>query len=432
MRFPTPSRSRHGAVFLPLFAAATLGLALWQPAASAQIGASATSPVQPPPPPEFDPATEPAVRAVAQVMPAVVNIATERVIRRPVRDPFEEFYDRFFGESGGPPTGGRVLQQRVRSLGSGFVVDGDGLIVTNEHVVERAGDMKIQVTFADGTSYPARYLAGDAKTDLALIKIEPARGAKVGTFPHIDLGVLSPNLLGQTLLVLGNPVGYNSSVSRGILSAQNREITVDGVTFKGLLQTDAAINPGNSGGPLIDLAGRLVGISSVKMAFTPQGTPAQGLGFAIPGKIVATKIAELRRAAASGSRSTATADAGSASSSPSSPPSSSADRNRDFTPNARRLFGLTLKSRDDGESGLLIVAVEPDSPAARAGIRSGMLVLKVGTYTARDHARIDALLRDVPGGTAVDWTLGPAGSRRALLSSQATTVTLMARASQEL
>ncbi len=421
MRFPTSPRSRRGATFLRLFAVAMLWLAAGS-SARAQIGATAT-PVQPPPPPEFDPATEPAVRAVAQVMPAVVNIATERVIRRPVRDPFEEFYDRFFGETGRPPVGGRVLQQKVRSLGSGFVVDSDGLIVTNEHVVERAGDMKIQVTFADGASFPARYLAGDAKTDLALIKIEQPRDGKGRTFPHIDLGVLSPNLLGQTLLVLGNPVGYNSSVSRGILSAKDREITVEGVTFKGLLQTDAAINPGNSGGPLIDLAGRLVGISSVKMAFTPQGTPAQGLGFAIPGKIVATKIADLRRSAASRGSSSSTADAAGT--------VGPADR-KEATPNARRLFGLTLKSRDDGEAGLLVVAVEPDSPAARAGIRSGMMVLKVGTYTARDAARIDALLRDVPGGTAVDWTLGPAGNRRALLSSQATTVTLVARATQEL
>ncbi len=409
--------SRLPAVFLVSLVVAAAALAPIFPVARAQIGATA-SPVQPPPPPEFDPATEPAVRAVAQVMPAVVNIATERVIRRQVRDPFEEFYERFFGDGG--TYGGRVMQQKVKSLGSGFVVDSDGLIVTNEHVVERAADMKIQVSFADGTSYPARYLAGEAKADLALIKIEPPRDARGKAFPHIDLGIISPNLLGQTVLALGNPVGYNSSVSRGILSATNREITIDNVTFKGLLQTDAAINPGNSGGPLIDLAGRLVGMSSVKMAFTPQGTPTQGLGFAIPGKTVANKVAELRRSAASQNNSGRSA-------------AGTSDPGRDTTPNARRLFGLTLKARDDGgDPGLVVAAVEADSPASKGGIRAGMIVLKVGTYPARDAARIDALLREVPGGTAVDWTVGPPGGRRTLLSAQATTVTLLARTTQEL
>ena len=420
MRTPTSGRPRHRAVFLVGVTVTTLwSLPFFREHACAQEGGSigaTVSPVQPPPPPDFDPATEPAVRAVAQTMPAVVNIATERVIRRQVRDPFEDFYERFFGESGdnGGGSGSRVLQQKVKSLGSGFVVDADGLIVTNEHVVERAADLKIQVTFADGSSYPARYLAGDPKTDLAIIKIEPPRTERNRTFPHIDLGTVSPCLLGQTVLALGNPVGYNSSVSRGILSAKNREITIDNVTFKGLLQTDAAINPGNSGGPLIDLAGRLVGMSSVKMAFTPQGTPTQGLGFAIPAKLVADKVTDLRRRATA-----STADGGTS--------------DRSTTPNARRLFGLTLKARGDGDSGLLVAAVEADSPASRAGIRSGMIVLKVGTYAARDAARIDALLRDVPGGTAVDFTVGPpAGNRRSLLASQATTVTLQARVTQEL
>src|SRR6202012_3171888 len=102
--------------------------------------------------------------------------------------------------------------------------------------------------------------------------------------PYINLADLSPNLLGETVLVLGNPLGYGSSVARGILSAKNRTVTVGGAGYKKLIQTDAAINPGNSGGPVVDISGKLVGISSVKMAFTPQGVPTQGLGFAIPGE----------------------------------------------------------------------------------------------------------------------------------------------------
>ena len=101
--------------------------------------------------------------------------------------------------------------------------------------------------------------------------------------PYISLEDLSPDLLGETVLAVGNPLGYGLSVSRGILSALKRTVTVDEMEYKDLIQTDAAINPGNSGGPLIDIGGKLVGVNSVKMAFTPQGVPTQGIGFAIPG-----------------------------------------------------------------------------------------------------------------------------------------------------
>ncbi len=118
--------------------------------------------VKPPaPPPEFDPATEPAVVAVARVLPAVVNIATERTIRQKVQDPFEDFYEQFFNAPSNRRP--REYQQTVQSLGSGFLIDEDGDIVTNEHVVERAADLKIQVTFSDGASLPARYVSGDAR-----------------------------------------------------------------------------------------------------------------------------------------------------------------------------------------------------------------------------------------------------------------------------
>ncbi len=280
--------------------------------------------VKPPaPPPEFDPATEPAVVAVAKVLPAVVNIATERTIRQKVQDPFEDFYEQFFNAPSNRRP--REYKQTVQSLGSGFLIDAEGNIVTNEHVVERAADLKIQVTFSDGASLPARYVSGDAQADLALIKVDRGEHYSGKPFPFINLNNPSPNLLGETVLVLGNPLGYNSSVARGILSANDREITVEETNYKHLLQTDAAINPGNSGGPLIDLAGRLVGISSVKLAFTPQGTPTQGLGFAIPARTVAAKIAEFRDAAAH-------------------PPTAKRSAPANASPNARRLFGLQLQT----------------------------------------------------------------------------------------
>src|SRR5438067_12699922 len=236
-----------------------------------------------------DPASEPVVLAVAKVMPAVVNINADRVVRRQIGDAFEDFAAEFFGTYRSQP---REVRQTLQSLGSGFIVDPAGYIVTNEHVVQRAAELKIEVTMNDCKVYNARYITGDEKKDLAFIKIE----AKAD-FLFIDLNNISPNLLGETVRVVGNALGYGSSISRGVLSGTKRDITVEDLEYKDLIQTDAAINPGNSGGPLIDLSGRLVGISSAKMAFTPQGVPTQGLGFAIPADTVRTSVAQFKEVA---------------------------------------------------------------------------------------------------------------------------------------
>src|SRR4029079_15976370 len=238
---------------------------------------------------QADPASEPAVLAVAKVLPAVVNINTERIVKRTVRDPLDDFYAQFFGYNRFRP---REVRQTLQSLGSGFIIDPAGYIVTNQHVVERAADLKIHVTTNDGKTYNAHYIIGDDKTDLAFIKIDAETA-----FPFISLDNISPNLLGQTVIVVGNAVGYGSSISRGVLSAVKRDITVDETDYKGLVQTDAAINPGNSGGPVIDLSGRLVGIASAKMAFTPQGVPTQGLGFAIPADVVRDSVNQFKKVA---------------------------------------------------------------------------------------------------------------------------------------
>src|SRR5436853_2834143 len=235
---------------------------------------------------QADPASEPAVLALAKVLPAVVNINTERVAGQTVRDPIEAFYAQFFGNYRSRP---REIRQTLQSLGSGFIVDPAGYIVTDQHVVERAADLKIQVTTNDAKTYKADYITGNDKTDLAFIKID-AKAA----FPFINLDDISPNLLGQTVIVVGIAVGYGSSISRGALSAVKRDITIDNVEYKDLVQTDAAINPGNSGGPVIDLSARLVGISSAKMAFTPQGVTTQGMGFAIPADVVRENVAKFK------------------------------------------------------------------------------------------------------------------------------------------
>jgi serine protease Do len=331
-----------------------------------------------------DPAQEPSVVAVGKAMPAVVNINTERVVKRTVRDPYDDFFYNFFGGQMRPP---RTVRQTVQSLGSGFIVDPSGYIVTNEHVVERAADLKISVTTSDGTTYDAQYVAGTRESDLALIKIE----AKT-PLPFIDVNDLSPNYLGQTVLVLGNPLGYGSSVSRGILSAQKRAITVDEVEFKDLLQTDAAINPGNSGGPLVDLAGKLVGVSSVKMAYTPQGVPTQGLGFAIAGATVRERVEEFKKAATEKPK-----------------------RKTVPTSLARRYFGLHLQdlSPELAESlglpeasGVLVADIDPRSVADEAGFKRGLVIHSVGRYAVTSTQQIEDLLEQVSTGSVVDFTIG--------------------------
>ena len=328
--------------------------------------------------------------AVAKVLPAVVNINTERVVRRTVRDPFEDLYAQFFGNYRARP---REIRQTVQSLGSGFIVDAEGHIVTNQHVVERAADLKIKVTTNDGKNYSAHYITGDDKTDLAFIKIDAP-----GPFAFVSLDNLSPNLLGETVLVVGNAVGYGSSISRGVLSATKRDISIDNIDYKNLVQTDAAINPGNSGGPVIDISGRLVGISSAKMAFTPQGVPTQGLGFAIPADVVRDSVNKFKAYAGKhpGGKSPPGGEETGAS-------------------NAERVLGLQLQNLSDDLSGalgyargrgVLIAAVEPDGPADEVGIERGLVLYRVGNHDVNSVDQAERLLKSARTGASVDLTVG--------------------------
>ena len=339
---------------------------------------------------QADPAAEPAVLAVAKVLPAVVNINTERVIRRSVRDPIEDFYAQFFGYYQGRP---REIRQTLQSLGSGFIVDPAGYIVTNQHVVARAADLKIQVTTNNGKTYNAHYITGDDKMDLAFIKIDSK-----DSFPFINLDNISPNLLGETVLVVGNAVGYGSSISRGVLSATKRDISIENMDYKNLVQTDAAINPGNSGGPVIDISGRLVGISSAKMAFTPQGVPTQGLGFAIPADVVRDSVKNFKAFAEKhpGGKNQPAADETS-------------------TSNAERMFGMQLQDLNEELTealgyepgqGVLISGVEPNSPADQAGIERGVVIYRVGKHDVNSVKDIENLLGRASSGTSVDFTVG--------------------------
>ena len=342
-------------------------------------------------PTPIEPATEPAVVAVEKVLPAVVNINTERVVRRQVRDPFDDFAAQFFGVYRNRP---REIRQTLQSLGSGFLVDPSGYIVTNEHVVERAADLKIEVITNDNKSFKGRYITGDPKKDLAFIKIDSDK-----PLPFVNLHDISPNLLGQTVIVVGNALGYGSSISRGVLSGVKREITINNNDYHDLLQTDAAINPGNSGGPLIDLSGRLVGISSAKMAFTPQGVPTQGLGFAIPAAVVRESVERFKRIAEK---------------QPAPKPGATEGEETGST-NADRLFGLQLQDLTDdladalglaSGKGVLISAVEPESPADQSGFERGLVIYRIGKYEVNSVKDVERLLAQADSGSSVDFAVG--------------------------
>jgi serine protease Do len=339
---------------------------------------------------QTDPAAEPAVLAVARVLPAVVNINTERVVRRTVRDPIEDFYAQFFGYYEGRP---REIRQTLQSLGSGFIVDPAGYIVTNQHVVARAADLKIKVTTNNDKTYSAHYITGDDKKDLAFIKIDSK-----DSFPFINLDNISPNLLGETVLVVGNAVGYGSSISRGVLSATKRDISIDNVDYKNLVQTDAAINPGNSGGPVIDISGRLVGISSAKMAFTPQGVPTQGLGFAIPADVVRDSVKTFKAFAEKhpGEKVQPAADETSGS-------------------KVEQMFGMQLQDLSQELTtalgyapghGVLISAVEPNSPADEAGIERGLVIYRVAKNEVNSVNDVEKVLARASTGSNVDFLVG--------------------------
>jgi len=225
----------------------------------------------------------PVVLAVQKALPSVVNIGTEMMVNvlydDPVRSARDRMVDQLLGDAEGVRSspGSRV----EHSLGSGVIVSEDGYILTNFHVVERSS--RIRVTLSDEATYDAVLVAGDEISDLALIKIDPIE-------PLVAIDIVEDSvepLLGETVIALGNPFGLEHSVSVGVLSARDREATYQGqVLFRDILQTDAAINPGSSGGPLLNINGRLMGVS---VAVSQDG---QSIGFAVPAKRVQALLAK--------------------------------------------------------------------------------------------------------------------------------------------
>jgi len=218
----------------------------------------------------------PVVKAVEKVAPAVVNISTtKRVTRKFASVHYDREMDLFFRRF-------RPRSETLRSLGSGAIIDPDGFVVTNHHVVNAADTITVTVLDADGNekSYRATEINSDPANDLALIKIEG------GPFPHVEIAEVDDLMIGETVIAMGNPIGLGHTVTTGVLSAKGRSLTVsETVRLDDLLQTDASINPGNSGGPLLDINGRLIGVNTAIVRYL-RGTPIEGIGFSL----AATKV----------------------------------------------------------------------------------------------------------------------------------------------
>jgi serine protease Do len=271
-----------------------------------------------------------------------VSVVTTRVVRT---DPFglfrDEFWDRFY-----PPT---EYRERIPGLGSGVIVDPKGLILTNEHVVRNAEEIK--VTLTDGREMPARVLGGSATYDLAVLKVDAKN------LPAAPLGDSDGLVVGEWAIAIGNPFGYllndtQPTVTAGVVSATRRDIkseATDTGVYKNMIQTDAAINPGNSGGPLVNGDGEVIGINT--FIFT-KGGGSLGIGFAIPINLARRMVEEIEkygrvRAAWPGMQV------------------------QEVTPYLARRLGYT----DTG--GLVVSRVESGGPADRAGVRIGDRIRQV-------------------------------------------------------
>jgi len=298
-----------------------------------------------------------------KMKPLVVNISTTQVseARGPHEfgnpfgedDPFNEFWRRFFG---GPNPRG---PQRQRSLGSGFIVDSDGSILTNNHVVENA--QKIMVRLADDQEYEAKVIGRDPKTDIAVIKIEAKKALPAASFGDSDRLEV-----GEWVVAIGNPFGLDSTVTSGIVSAKGRHIGQG--PYDNFIQTDASINPGNSGGPLINLRGEVIGINTAIFSRTGGNI---GIGFAIPINLVKELLPQLR-----GKGKVTRGYLG--------------VLIQKVTPEIAESLGM------DRARGALVANVSKDGPAEKAGVKVGDVIVEFDGAEVRDSSDLPIIVARTP------------------------------------
>ncbi len=352
-RMTTPARHPAAAIFL---AAAIVWPALTVPAA-ARGGPEGIADV------------------AEQVIDAVVNISTKQTVdmqsnvmpKLPPGSPFEEFFEEFFknrqGKNGGAPT-----PRRVNSLGSGFIIDPAGLVVTNNHVIADADE--VNVILNDHTVLKAEVIGRDTKTDLALLKVKPTKPLKAVKFGDSDT-----LRLGEWVIAIGNPFSLGGTVTAGIVSARNRDIQSG--PYDNYIQTDAAINRGNSGGPLFNLSGEVVGVNTA--IISPSGGSI-GIGFAVPSKTVVPVIDQLR----------------------------------EFKEVRRGWLGVRIQQVTDEIAdslnvkparGALIAGIDDKGPAKPAGIEPGDVIVKFDGKDIKEMRDLPRIVADTTVGKNVAVTI---------------------------
>ena len=304
---------------------------------------------------------------VEVLAPAVVNIATSLSPESQDREspfgelppgtPHEEFYE-FFNRRGNGPS------QPITSLGSGFIIHPDGLVVTNNHVIADADE--ITVVLHDNTRLKAEIIGRDPKTDLALLKVDNGE-----SLPYVDFGDSDAARVGDWVIAIGNPFGLGNTVTAGILSARGRDINAG--PYDNFLQTDAPINRGNSGGPMFDMNGKVIGVNT--LIYSPSGGSV-GIGFATPSAIVGPVIEQLRQ----------------------------------FGQTRRGWLGVRIQtvSPEIAEShglaaaqGALVAAVIEDSPAAEGGLKKGDIILRFNGEEVPNRRALPRIVADTAVGSSV-------------------------------
>src|SRR6186713_2389511 len=318
-----------------------------------------------------------------QVIDAVVNVSTKQSVdlrsgampQLPPGSPFEEFFEEFFknrrgqnGQNGPGQNNQTPTPRRVNSLGSGFIIDPSGLVVTNNHVISEADE--VSVILNDGTTLKAEVIGRDQKTDLALLKVTPTKPLKAVKFGDSD-----KLRLGEWVIAIGNPFSLGGTVTAGIVSARNRDIQSG--PYDNYIQTDASINRGNSGGPLFNLNGEVIGVNTA--IISPSGGSI-GIGFAVPAKTAVAVIDQLQQ----------------------------------FGETRRGWLGVRIQpvTPEIGDSlnikpprGALIAGLDDKGPAKPAGIEAGDVIVKFDGQDIKEMRDLPRIVADTPVGKDVEVTI---------------------------
>jgi serine protease Do len=314
-----------------------------------------------------------------RLLPTVVNIATTQTLKPGMADllpdlppdsPLQDLFKDYLSKNKNVP-------RHVTALGSGFIIDPSGLIVTNNHVIDDAED--ITVTLNDGTSLAAKLIGRDPKTDLAIVKVNPVKPLPAAHFGDSDRAHV-----GDWVIAIGNPFGLGSTVTAGIVSARNRDIASG--PYDDFIQTDAPINRGNSGGPLFDMDGNVVGVNSA--IFSPSGGSV-GIGFSIPSNMAREVIDQLRQ----------------------------------FGQARRGWLGVRIQQVTSdiaeglglpGTQGALVADVTAAGPAAKAGVQNGDLILAFDGKPINESRTLPRVVADTPIGKTVNMDVLRKGKKEVL------------------